>query len=232
MNDLRVVMDAIDRIESGEDLTDEHYAAIKPMFAILKDKLKPKDRVTFKHVDGGYLVGTVLYANWDGLEYIQKLLQVRQLSATELWSRGSLYKYGLVFQPDFDVYQPNWANVSEKAGLPHQTAQSQKVIDFETVGKMLRRINTLSHEPSTPERDKTLQFLERELGRYKFKDKIKSFDDENDTARKAVQKAISYAKTKIIETPDNLEIGLHLKDTITTGCVCRYTGDWKWTFGR
>ena len=230
MTDLKIVMEAIHRIESGEDLTDEHYAAIKPMFAIVKDQLKPKDKVTFKHVDGGYLIGPVLYPNWDGLEYIQRLLQVRELSATELWSRGLLYRHGLVFQQDFEGYKPGWAGISSKSNLPYQTANSQKIVDFETVGKMLSRINELSQEPPTPERDKTMQFLEREVGRYKYKDKIKSFDDENDQARKAVQKAINYARTKIIETSDNLEIGLHFKDTITTGFVCRYTGDWKWEY--
>ena len=230
MTDLKIVMEAIHRIESGEDLTNEHYAAIKPMFAIVKDQLKPKDKGTYKHVDGGYLVGLVLYPNWDGLEYVQRLLQVRELSATELWSRGSLYRHGLVFQQDMEGHQPGWAEISSKANLPYQTANSQKVIDFETVGKMLSRINELSQEPSTPERDRTMQFLEREVGRYSFKGKIKSFDDENDRARKAVQKAISYAITKIIETPENLEIGLYLEDTITTGFVCRYTGVREWEY--
>jgi len=230
MTDLKVVMDAIDRIESGEALTEEHYAAIKPMFAILKDKLRPKDRVTFKHVDGGYLIGSVMYPNWDGLAYNQRLLQCGSLSSTELWSGGSLSKYGLVFQPDFEVYEPNWADVSKKSGLPYQTANSQKVMDFETVRKMLLRINELSKKPSTPERKKTKQFLEREISRYKFKNKIKSFDDENEKARKAVQKAIKYAITKLIETPETRDIGLHLHDTIKTGLVCEYTGDWKWEF--
>ncbi len=165
MTDLKIVMEAIHRIESGEDLTKEHYTAIKPMFAIVKDQLKPKDKVTYKHVDGGYLIGSVLYPNWDGLEYIQRLLQVRELSATELWSRGSLYRHGLVFQQDMEGHQPGWAEISSKANLPYQTANSQKVIDFETVRKMLSRINELSQEPSTPERDKTIQFLEREVGR-------------------------------------------------------------------
>ena len=113
MTDLKIVMDAIERIESGEALTEEHFTAIKPMFAILKDKLRPKDRVTFKHVDSGYLIGSVMYPNWDGLAYSQRLLQCGSLSSTELWSGGSLSKYGLVFQPDFEVYEPNWADVSK-----------------------------------------------------------------------------------------------------------------------
>ncbi len=230
MTDLKIVMDAIHRIESGEDLTDEHYAAIKPMFAIVTDQFKPKKKAAFRHVDGGYLVGPVMYPNWDGLEYIQRLLQVRELSATELWSRGLLYRHGLVFQQDFEGYKLGWAGISSKSNLPYQTANSQKIVDFETVGKMLSRINELSQEMPTPERDTRMQFLEREVGRYKFKNKIKSFDNENDKARKAVQKAINYARTKIIETPDNLEIGLYLKDTITTGFVCTYTGTREWKY--
>lgn len=230
MTDLKIVMDAIERIESGQDLTDEHYAAIKPMFSILKDKIKPRSRQPFKHATGGYLVGPVFFPRLDGLAYIQCLLQCGSLSSTELWSRGSLYRYGLVFQPDAVGDQPRWTDTSKKSDRPHQTAESQKVIDFESVKAKLVRLDELSQEPPSPERDKTIAFLNQDLGRYRFKGKIKSFDDENDKARKSVQKAIKYAITKLIETPETRDIGLHLQGTITTGFVCEYTGDWKWEF--
>ena len=45
-----------------------------------------------------------------------------------------------------------------------------------------------------------------------------------------VRKSVNYALDALRKNPRTLDIANHLKDNITTGQVCEYTGDWKWLF--
>ena len=45
-----------------------------------------------------------------------------------------------------------------------------------------------------------------------------------------VRKSVNYALDALRKNPKTLDIANHLKDNITTGQVCEYTGDWKWLF--
>lgn len=232
MTNLKIVMDAIERIESGEALTEEHYAAIKPMFSIVKDQLKPKGRIPFKHRTGGYLIKSVFFPELDGLEYIQRLLQQESVSSIVLWSRDSLGDSGVLYRQ----LEPGLTDdESFFDDLPHQSnsyqaAEPQKIFSVGMAQKMLTRIDELKAETATPERDRKVQFLEDELSRHRYKRDIKSFDDEIKRARRAVERAINRAIAKLIATQETRDIGLHLQETIVTGEICRYTGAWKWAF--
>ena len=233
MTDLKTIMDAIDRIESGEELTEEHYTAIKPMFSILKDRLKPKDRITFKHITGGYLIGFVFFPELDGFEYIQRLLQQGSVSSIVLWSRDSLGNSGVLYRQ----LEPGLADDDESIfddtphqSNPYQAAEPQKIFSVGMAQKMLTRINELTDATATPERERTVQFLEDELHRHRYKRDIKSFDDEIKRARRAVERAIKRAIARLIESQETRDLGLHLEATIKTGLVCEYTGNWKWAF--
>ena len=233
MTDLKVVMDAIQRIESGEDLDEEHLEAIKPMFSILKDKLKPKGKIPFKHVAGGYLVGSVFFSHLDGLEYKQRIIQQGSVSSIVLWSRDSLGPSGVLIGSvegglsDFDDSQ--FDDEFPKSN-PYQGAERQDIFGIGMAQDMLARIDELNAATATPKRVNTIDFLESELKRHRYKREIKSFDDEAEMARKAVERAITRAIAKLIETPETQEIGLHLQANITTGNTCEYHGDWKWEF--
>ena len=233
MTDLKIVMDAIERIESGEALTEEHYAAIKPMFSIVKDQLKPKGRISFKHITGGYLIQSVFFPELDGLEYIQRLLQQGSVRSIVLWSRDSLGKSGVLYRQ----LEPGLADDDESIfedtphqSNPYQASEPQEIFSVGMAQKMLVRIDELTAETATPERDRKVRFLEGELRRHRYKRDIKSFEDEAEKARKAVERAIRRAIAKLIETQETQDIGLHLQETIVTGEICRYIGDLKWKF--
>ncbi len=231
---MKVVMDAIQRIESGEDLDDEHLEAIKPMFSILKDRLKPKGKIPFKHVAGGYLVGSVFFSHLDGLEYKQRIIQQGSVSSIVLWSRDSLGPSGVLIGPvegglpDFDDTQ--FDDEFPKSN-PYQAAEGQEIFGIGMAQDMLARIDELNAATATPERVNTIDFLEGELKRHRYKREIKSFKDEAERARKAVERAIRRALAKLIACQETRDIGLYLQDTIKTGFICEYTGDpRKWEF--
>ena len=228
MTDLKTVMDAEKKIESGEPLEEKHLALIKPMFKILKEKLKPTEIPRFKHISGGYLIGPRFFSEQDGFEYIQRLLQQESVPSIVLWSRDSLGDSGVLTElTDADE---SLIDDTPHPSNPYQAAEPQKVFSVGMAQKMLARIDELNAGPANPERKRTVRFLEGELRRYRYKRDIKSFDDEIQRARRAVERAIKRAIDKLIDTPETRDIGLHLKETIKTGVVCEYTGLWEWEF--
>ena len=234
MTDLKVVMDAIQRIESGESLDDAHYKAIKPMFSILKDRLAPEGKIPFKHVAGGYFVASVFFSHMDGLEYIQRIIQQGSVSAIVLWSRDSLGPDGALIGPvEAGLFDYDESSIDDEFPAPnaYQPAESQKIFEVRMAQKMLARIDELNAEPATPGRDRTVRFLEDELRRHRYKRDIKSFNDEGERARKAVEGAIRRAIAKLMGCQETKNIGLYLKETIKPGATCEYMGDpGKWGF--
>ena len=233
MTDLKTVIEAQKRIEAGEPLDEKQAALIKPMFKILEANLRPSEKPRFKHIPGGYLIGPRFFPEQDGFEYIQRTLQQLSVPSIVLWSSGSLGSGGALIGPvesgltDYDESRidDEFCKLNQ-----YQTAEPQKIFSIGMAQKILTRIDELKAATATPERERTVKFLEGELRRHRYKRDIKSFEDEAEKARKAVERAIRRAIAKLIETQETQDIGLHLQETIITGEICRYTGDWKWAF--
>lgn len=228
MTDLKTVIEAELRLKAGEPLNKEHAALLEPMFKILKEKLTPTEIPGFKHIRGGYLIGPKVFADLDGFEYIQRIIQQGSVSSIVLWSRDSLGNRGVLtgLIDHDDSLIEDMASPSN----PYQAAEPQKVFSVGMAQKMLARRDELKAAPASPERDRTVQFLVGELRRHRYKRDIKPFDDEKKRAQRAVERAIRRAIDKLIDTPETRDIGYHLQDTIKTGVVCKYKGGWKWEF--
>lgn len=237
MTNLKIVMDAFECIEAGKELTEEHRAALRPVRAILNDKLKPKGKIPFRHSVAGYLIGPTFFKKTPqrkraiyGLQCNQWILQEKKVPSITLWSRDTLSKGGLLYRHLEPGVTDGTDWTAEASKNPYQTAKSQLYYEIELAQRLLRRLDELNELPKSAERERKIMFIEGELRRYRYKRKIKSFDDEVEKARKNVQKAIKCAITWLIETPETAHIGLHLQETIKTGFVCEYRGNWMWKF--
>ncbi len=233
MTDLETVIEAQRRIEAGEPLNEKQAALIKPMFKILEANLKPNEIPRFKHISGGYLIGPRFFPEQNGFGYIQQTLQQLRVQSIVLWSGGSLGNGGALLGPvELGLTDYDESRIDDESHElnPYQTAEPQEIFSVGMAQKMLARIDELRCATSTPERESTIQFLEGELRQHRYKRNIKSFDDEKERARKAVERSITRAITKLIGTPDTQDIGLHLEVNISTGEHCEYKGNWKWKF--
>lgn len=232
MTNLKTILEARRRIKAGESLDKDHYAILDPMFAMLEKGLMPKDRVPFIHSTGGYLIGSEFFLEQDGFEYSQRTIQQGNVLSIVLWSRDHLGSGGALLGPEPGIRDDYDVELDDKywEPSPYQGAGRQEIFSIGMAQKMLARIDELNAATATPERVNTIEFLEGELRRHRYKREIKSFDDEAEMARKAVERAITRAIAKLIETPETQEIGLHLQANIVTGNTCEYHGDWKWEF--
>ena len=237
MNDAKLLLEALRLAEDGAELTDEHKDQLGAMWREVTARLKPEGGETFRHSLGGYLIGSVFYGESahrkreiDGLQCIQWLLQQTEEHSITLWSRDTLCSHGLLYrgvEPHADD-EDDWTE--ERSKNSHQSSKEQFYFKIDFVQSLLRRLDELNELPESTDRNRTIMFIEGQLQTYRYKRKIKSFDDEVERARKNVQKAIKAAIALLIRTPETTHIGLHLQDTIKTGGVCEYKGNWKWNY--
>ena len=237
MNDATLLLEALMLAEEGAELTDEHRESIGAVRREITRRQKPKGGEIFRSSLGGYLIGPLFFGETehrkreiDGFQCLLWLLLRKEEPSITLWSRNTLSKGGLLFrhvEPGANDDE-DWTN--EPSRNPYQAAEKQLYYDIEQARSLLRRLDELNESPESPDRNRKIMFIERELRTYRYKREIKSFDDEVEKARKNVQKAIKAAITLLIKTPETTHIGLHLQDTIKTGFVCEYTGNWKWKF--
>ena len=238
MNDATLLLEALRLAEEGEELTDEHREKIGAVRREITRKQKPKGGETFRSSVGGYLIGPIFFGEAEhrkqeiyGFQCLLWLLQCGEVPSITLWSRDTLSEGGLLYrhlEPGV-TDDTDWTN--EPCRNPYQAGEKQFYYEIKQARSLLRRLDELNELPESPDRNRKIMFIEREIRTYRYKREIKSFDDEVEKARKNVQKAIKAAITLLIKTPETTHIGLHLQDTIKTGFVCEYTSPrWTWNF--
>lgn len=237
MKDAKLLLEALRLAEEGSELTDEHKDQLGAMRREATHRLNPEGGETFRHSLGGYLIGPVFFGESDhrkreidGFQCIQWLLQRIEENAVTLWSRDTVGSHGLLFQggePGADN-ENDWTD--EPSRNPYQSSEKQFYYEIDFVRSLLRRLDELNEMSESADRNRKIMFIEGQLRTYRYKGKIKSFDNEVEKARKNVQKAIKAAIALLIRTPETTHIGLHLQDTIKTGYVCEYTGTWNWNY--
>ena len=235
MNDAALLLEALRLAEEGAELTCEHREKIGAVRREITRRQKPKGGETFRSSLGGYLIGPVFFGEAEhrkreiyGFQCLLWLLLRKEEPSITLWSRDTLSKCGLLYrhvEPGADD-EEDWTN--EPSRNPYQAGEKQLYYDIKQARSLLCRLDELNELPESPDRNRKIMFIERELRTYRYKRKIKSFDDEVEKARKNVQKAIKAAITLLINTPETTHIGLYLQDTIKTGIVCKYTGHREW----
>ncbi len=237
MNDANLLLEALRLAEDGTELTDEHKDQLGAMRRDVTRRLKPEGGETFQHSLGGYLIGPVFFDESDhrkreinGLQCIQWLLQRTEENAVTLWSRDTVGSHGLLFQGGEPGADNENDCTNEPSRSPYQSSEKQFYSEIDFVRSLLRRLDELNEMSESADRNRKIMFIEGQLRTYRYKGKIKSFDNEVEKARKNVQKAIKAAIALLIRTPETTHIGLHLQDTIKTGYVCEYTGTWKWNY--
>ena len=237
MSDARLLLEALRLAEEGAELTNEHKEKLGAIRRDFTRRMQPEGGETFRHSLGGYLVGPIFFdesacrkREIDGFQCIQWLLQRTEENAVTLWSRDTLGSHGLLFR-SVEPHADDEDDLTD--GRPknfYQSSEEQFYFKIDFAQSLLRRLDELNELPESPDRNRTIMFIEGQLRTYRFKREIKSFDDEVEKARKNVQKAIKGAIALLIRTPETTHIGLHLQDTIKTGFVCEYTGTWEWNY--
>lgn len=236
MRDLKAqAMRTLERLRSREKLTNEDYELLIPVTEILVEKLSAEDRVRFQHVFGSYIVRNTVMPECIGLQYIQYLLQRREVDCLHLTSGAPLPRD--VVGPEgqeaellaLKIYDDDHmgnikSNAADAEGVFNQY---DPLMDHEYIRSVGHRIQKLRKSGNDSDE---LAHLEKLLAENTYNGYSKQFLNEKEKARQSVRKAIERAIRKLITNPDTQDIGLHLQDNIVFGHTCKYVGNWKWKF--
>lgn len=239
MADLKDKVFAIlSRLKSREALISEDFALLIPVMENMAAKLTSDDRVNFKHVCGGYVIGNTLLKEFIGFKYIQYILQRGSVECLEL-TAGPLLPVGIAsaegreaaaaaiitydddYMEDIGDIAPNVSNAEGVFG------RYDPLMDGKYIRAVRYRIDELESSGDNPQE---LELLRTQLNRDTYRGRPHSHNNEKRKAYYSVRKAIKKAINILIENPDTQDIGLHLQDNIETGGTCLYTGDWKFNF--
>ena len=232
------VIAVLGRLKSREALINEDFALLIPVVENLAAKLTSDDRINFKHVCGGYVIGNTLVKEFIGFKYIQYILQRGSVECLEL-TAGPLLPVGAAsaegkeaaataiisydddHMEDIGDVLPNVSNAEGVFG------RYDPLMDGKYIRAIRHRIDQLE---ASGENLKELELLKSQLNRDTYRGRPHSHTNEKRKAYYSVRKAIKKAIRILIENPDTQDIGLHLDDYIDTGNTCQYTGAWKFNF--
>ena len=239
MDDLaEKIFAVLGRLKSREALIGEDFALLIPVVENLASKLTSNNRINFKHVCGGYVIGNTLVKEFIGFKYIQYILQIGTVECLEL-TAGPLLPLGaasaegreaaavaITFYDDDNMEDigdiaPNVSNAEGVFG------RYDPLMDGKYIRDIRHRIDQLE---ASCENQPELEFLRSQLKKDTFHGRPHSHINEKRKAYYSVRKAIKKAISILIENPDTQHIGIHLKDHIKARNTCRYTGNWKFNF--
>ena len=157
----------------------------------------------FRNLGAGYWqIGDRQFSDRDGFEYLQRLLRNPGHGIHSFYLHTHVEPKTLT-----EIPQPIW--------------------DERALRAVRNQIEKLEHREDIDAVDE-LRWLQREYAKNTYNGKPRAFGNESEKARQVVTKSIKTAIGQLVATYDTQDIGTHLLDTIKTGLVCEYTGDWTW----
>lgn len=235
MDDLKLIMEARHLIDAEQPLSREHLLALRPMYKILEQKLKPRDPIPFiGDMNSGFVVCSTPFGKLKGLGNIHQLLaqaanqieDSRSIPSVTLYSGGTMGKRGFyLFATEPGVFDDD----DEPDKSPFQSVEwGEQEVSKEMLAVMEEDKKKLEDAGKTPDTDKLLRFYVNQLKGRSYLGKPKPFDNDPERIRKNVEGSIRYAIEQLIECNDTKHVGYHLKETLDLGIDCIYIGDWRW----
>jgi len=204
------IMGAIRRVKDGLPPEDYDRDLIVPL---LETRLAEYagGEIQFMRCSAGFIIDATTFRRYQGLLYLRELL----------------------VKTDKDIPCTTLCPV-------HTNTESVKLVDSSYYYEVKRSIAALKKGFNDPdwvkqldfdeaaERGEELAFLEARMSEWTYASKPKSFNNDISRNRSAVCKAIRYALNKVIEHPDTRYVGEHIKENLSLGFSCKYSGKLKW----
>jgi len=235
MDNLKLVMEAQWLIKNGQPLSDEHLNALLPMYKILENKLKPKDRIPYLgNLEAGFIVCSTPFGKLKGMRFVHQLLDraTSEIEESQSISSVALYSWGTMGKKGFYLYRTEpgvFDDDDEEDVSPYQNVEwGEEEVRWKMLVEMEKDKDKLEKAGETPETSPRLKYYIGQLRGRSYLGKSKPFDNDPERMRKNVEGDIRYAIDKFIECEDTKHVGYHLKETIITGIDCEYIGDWPW----
>ena len=235
MDDLKLIMEARQLIDTDQPLSREHLLALRPMYKILEHKLKARNPIPFiGDLSAGFIVCSTPFGKLKGLGFIHQLLAqaANHIEDSQSIPSATLYSWGTMGKRGFYLYatEPGvFDDDDEENELPFQGVEwGEEEVRWEMLEEMKNDRKKLEDAGETPETNELLKFYVTQLEGRSYLGKSKPFDNDPERIRKNVEGLIRYAIKKLIECEDTKHIGYHLNETIITGIDCEYIGEWRW----